>query len=259
MAVKVRGGAGYSLGRLMKSARHPADRQAFWASHGFAQSDIRRLLDNACRLKVAAQSGKTGRPLLGKNLALLRSSEAEPESVALHQAGAELGAQVAHICLGERLQPGDMELREVSRMLGRLYDAIDCGAIGPLLAAQIARHSGVPVFRGLDRSDHPVGALADLMSIREHGADAAAPIAFFGDTLSLRGEAFVQAAEQLGFELRVAAGMPLAANDRAFLVDAADATHWRLHTPSGWIDDGERADNQRFVMQAVLIGAITEA
>ncbi len=259
MAVKVRGAAGYSLDHLMMSARHSVDRQAFWASHGFAQADVRRVLDNARRLKAAARAGNGGRPLLGKNLALLRISEAQPEASALQQAGAELGAQVAHICLGERLKPSDPELREIARMLGRLYDAVDCGAIGHPFAAQIERHSGIPVFRGLDRADHPVGALADLMCILERcpGGGATTPIAFAGDAPTLRSEAFLQAAEQLNFDLRVTVGTQVATDDKAFLVDAGDAAHWRLRGPAGWIEDSERTTNQRFVMQAVLVSAIT--
>lgn len=245
----------------MMSPRPSVDRQAFWASHGFAQADVRRVLDNARRLKAAARDGKGGRPLLGKNLALLRISEAQPEGSALQQAGAELGAQVAHICLGERLKPSDPELREIARMLGRLYDAVDCGVIGHSFAAQIERHSGIPVFRGLARTDHPVGALADLMCILERcpGGGATTPIAFACDVPSLRSEAFLQAAKQLNFDLRATLDTEVATDDQAFLVDACDGDHWRLHGPAGWIDDSERTANNQFVMQAVLVDAINQS
>ena len=44
-------------------------------------------------------------------------------------------------------------------MLGRLYDAIDCCGLPTPLVEQIEAHSGVPVFNGVARPDHPLRQL----------------------------------------------------------------------------------------------------
>ncbi|HYN64874.1 MAG TPA: hypothetical protein VES36_09760 [Candidatus Limnocylindrales bacterium] len=87
--------------------------------------DVSVVLASARTLQRAAQAGMTQPLLRGKNLGLL--CEADNGDAALfRRAAMELGAHVAHIrpSLSELSTP--LEVQHTARMLGRLYDAVEC-------------------------------------------------------------------------------------------------------------------------------------
>jgi ornithine carbamoyltransferase len=47
------------------------------------------------------------------------------------------------------------------RLLGQLYDAIDCEHMPPAFAWQVRQHVSVPVYEGLGSADHPVMRLLE--------------------------------------------------------------------------------------------------
>ena len=71
--------------------------------------------------------GQAGREALlrGKNLGLLCEPDEREEAQRSRRAARDLGARVAHIRPGYRRRFGRRH-RETGRMLGRLYDAIEC-------------------------------------------------------------------------------------------------------------------------------------
>jgi ornithine carbamoyltransferase len=60
-------------------------------------------------------------------------------------------------------------VQEAAKMLGRLYDAIDCCDLPPSLVEQIETHVHVPVFNGLAQGNHPLRMLGELLTMREVG------------------------------------------------------------------------------------------
>jgi ornithine carbamoyltransferase len=213
----------------------------------------------ARRLRAQSYAGVVDRPLVGRNLALLRTSPSSKGVVSvLHRAALDLGARVAELRFGDLATPPPGELRALSRMLGRMYDAIDCGTLAPTLVRQIERDAGVPVYEGLDRDDHPARVLADLMTLYEHGLPPAPgmSILFVGDPHTVRGDTFLAAAREVGFDVRVGAPQQKACNDAAFVVDATHPSGWAIHAPPAALDELERLENHRFVLQTVLIHTI---
>jgi ornithine carbamoyltransferase len=224
----------------------------------FKPVDLSAVHDMACRLKAASSAGAAGdKPLLGKNIALLRARPPTAEPSVLHRAAQELGARVAHVRLGPPIEPNGIQFRGLSQMLGRLYDAIDCASLTPAEVRQIERHAGVPVCDDLESAEHPVRALADLMALREHEcmAGSNAQIVFVGDSGSRRACNFFELARAAGIRLRRfdSGGTT---GDAEFLVDAIDPDHWVLHAPSGAIDAAQCSQNHRFVLQAMLLATM---
>ncbi len=169
------------------------------------------------------------KPLLGRNLALLRTSPPGSGISVLHRAALDLGARVAVLRFADAGVPPQGELRALSRMLGRMYDAIDCGTMASTVVRQIERDAGVPVYDGLDRDDHPVRVLADLMTLYEHGLPPASGMSLLllGDPHSMRSDALLSAARAVGFQAA--------------------------------LDEVERSENHRFVLQTVLLNTIATA
>lgn len=226
---------------------------------GFSPDRLCAIFETALRLKAASTAGGGCKPLRGRNLALLYPTTREHEAPALQDAALELGAGVAHVTLGDPLPPVEDEFRSLSQLLGRLYDALDCSTLPTAVAQKIEMLAGVPVFSGLEREDHPAMALADLMTMHEHGCrpGPAAPIDFLGNPRTPRGTALVRTADWLGFEMRPVVHGAHPSNQPACSVDATTAGRWVLTSPSGRIHEVERATNFRFVLQAVLICTIS--
>lgn len=224
----------------------------------FLAGELSSILAHADRLKAASRAGGAGaRPLIGRNIALLRSRPTETDMPVLQRAALDLGARVAQVRLGAPIEPAGTQFRGLAQMLGRLYDAIDCSELAPGEVRQIERHAGVPVYDDLEGPSHPARALADLMALRDHGCVPGpnTQIAFLGDPLSMRARNFFELARREGFCLRLL-DPSSAVGDVAFSIDAIDADHWVLHAPSGPIDAAECAQNHRFALQAMLLATM---
>ena len=124
-------------------------------------SDSDVLLGNARLLQRAAEPRQT--LLRGKKLALLCDSEEGADAALFREAAAELGAHVSHIRpgLSDLRQPTD--LQHTARMLGRLYDGIECQGLAHDLVELVGREAGVPVYDGLASERHPTARLAALL------------------------------------------------------------------------------------------------
>ena len=132
--------------------------------------DVSALLANAWTLQRAAKAGQTQPLLRGKNLGLL--CEVDDDDAALfRRAAMEMGARVAHIrpSLSELSTP--QEVQHTARMLGRLYDAVECQGMAPALVQQVSNEAGVPVYDGIASKDHPTARLAELLGNGSRPAD----------------------------------------------------------------------------------------
>jgi ornithine carbamoyltransferase len=121
------------------------------------------LLVQARALQHAARAGSTQPLLKGKNLGLLCEAADDPDAALFLRAAHELGAHVAHIrpSLSELSTP--QEVKHTARMLGRLYDAVECQGMTPAMVRQVGDDAGVPVYDGIAMRSHPTAQLAEQM------------------------------------------------------------------------------------------------
>jgi ornithine carbamoyltransferase len=130
-----------------------------------SDADAGALLAAARELQTAARAGVARRVLRGKNLAMLcDDADAAGAAALFHRAASELGAQVAQLrpSLSERSTPE--QVRDTARLLGRLYDALDCIGLPSQLVRQIGAAAGVPVFEAISSSSHPTARLATQLN-----------------------------------------------------------------------------------------------
>lgn len=258
-----------------------------WSVDSLSPTEIRDVLDAARRLRLAGSAGQAGSPLRGRNLALLHEAPPDPAADGLRSAAVGLGAQVSHLRPADaRITPAGADAATL-RMLGRLYDAIDCEAMPPALVADVAREAGVPVFNGLGDTRHPTRVLAELLAMQDHSGKTLdrLSVRFVGDPTSACGDALLRAAAATGIELRVASprdrwpppelwaslkagavarGERLhlfetaaqAGEDSDLTVDAADDPPWALLRRDGVALDHRRGDYRQATLQAMLVAAI---
>jgi len=125
--------------------------------------DMGTLLARALELQRSMRAGAPQRALRGKNLGLMCDASDDGDAALFQRAASTLGAQVAHLrpSLSE-LSTAD-EVSHTARVLGRLYDAVDCVGMPPDLVRRIGTHAGVPVFEAIASPRHPTARLAGLL------------------------------------------------------------------------------------------------
>ena len=140
--------------------------------------EIERLVQDAYEMK----RGDAGRPLEGKNVALLFEKPSLRTRVSFEVGIRQLGGECVYLG-GEDVGLGVREpVVDVARVLGRWVDAIVGRVFSHESLVLLARHAGVPVINALSDVEHPCQAIADLLTIHEHkGGLQGMRIAFIGD------------------------------------------------------------------------------
>jgi ornithine carbamoyltransferase len=136
-----------------------------------ARLDRETLLDTAHLLQRAARAGGP-RPLLrGKKLGLLHVTEGSVDAQNFCSAADELGAHVALIRSAFTPDSAASEVQDTARLLGRLYDAVECQGLPASLVDQLATAAGIPVYDGLASPSHASADLARQLAGDEPLAD----------------------------------------------------------------------------------------
>lgn len=123
--------------------------------------EMAALLAHAALLHQAAT--QKHRPLRGKNLGLLCEAGDDPDAQRFRRAAEDLGAHVTHIRPSLCKWGTAAEVQHTARMLGRLYQAIECQGMSAALIQQIHEHAGVPVYDGIATGEHPTARLAEQL------------------------------------------------------------------------------------------------
>jgi ornithine carbamoyltransferase len=141
--------------------------------------DETAVLDQARRLQRLAAAGRVQPLLRGKNLGLLCADDTQPQALLFRQAASELGAHVAHIGMSLSERSSTQEVDHTARMLGRLYDAVECQGLPSALVLQMAAEAGIAVYDALAGNDALLARLAcqlgdeaDLALSRRHALQA---------------------------------------------------------------------------------------
>jgi len=141
-----------------------------WSPARLSSADLDALLYTAATLDRAKQPSHGWRPLRGRRLALLCNC-ADDTTLSFQRAVHELGGTATRLDAKEWLSNAIERMPDAARVLGRLYDGIDCCDLPAPLVDQIEAHSGVPVFNGIARPEHPLRQLI----VDARGAQGALP------------------------------------------------------------------------------------
>lgn len=123
------------------------------------------VLSQALALWRAERAGTASPWLKGRRFGLLCDDSDSADAQLFRRAASELGAHVSYVrpTLSARTPLPEMEA--TARMLGRLYDALECQctSIDPPTLAHLRAAAGVPVWEGLATSMHPTARLAERL------------------------------------------------------------------------------------------------
>jgi ornithine carbamoyltransferase len=244
-----------------------------WSLDVLTPLDAHALLSVARSLKQAP-GGVV--PLKGKHVALLCERPPRPGDDVFSMAARGLGAQVTRIRPQTARLAGAGEIGEIgdmARMLGRLYDAIECDGMNPALMRELLRAAAVPVSNVLRRERHPTRMLADVMTMMELSPGPRAEISVWvlGDEQAPWSVAWRRIGNVTGIAVQSGTGLrppgpePAAAPDIAFVCDphgprCADGqpalVALRRNDPHAVSLAARQVVNHHYVVQALLAQTI---
>ena len=160
-------------------------------------AELRAILDLSERTDL-------GRPLAGRGAALLFQKPSARTRNSMEMAVVQLGGHP--VCIrDDEVGLGSRESAEdVARTLGCYHALIAARVTDHALLDRMATAVGTPLLNMLSDSDHPLQALADLLTVRQlRGTLDGARIAYVGDANNVA-RSLAQGCALLGIELRIA-------------------------------------------------------
>lgn len=165
------------------------------------RDELGRLMELADRLK---RGGYRETPLAGRTLAMIFAKSSTRTRVSFEVGAYQLGGHALFLSSRD-IQLGRGEpIGDTARVLSRYVDGIVIRTFAHADVEALAQHATVPVINGLTDLSHPCQVLADLFTVRESlGTWEGKTVAWVGDGNNMA-NSWLEAAEVLGFELRLA-------------------------------------------------------
>ena len=166
--------------------------------------DLLALLASGRAWKRKGKLEGAPRPLAGKTLAMIFQKASTRTRVSFEVGMARLGGHALFLSPADTQIGRGEPVRDTARVLSRYVDAIVIRTFRQETVEEMAAWASIPVINGLTDDHHPCQVLADLMTAQERGIDLRRmKAAFIGDGNNVA-NSWVEAAQLLGFSLRVA-------------------------------------------------------
>ncbi len=178
--------------------------------------ELMMLVEYARSLKLRYYAGERVIPVLrGMTIALIFEKPSTRTRVSMEVAALQLGATPL-VFNRDELQLGRGEpVKDTARVLSRYVDAIAARVYSHRSLEELAAYSEKPVINMLSDLEHPLQAIADMLTVLEKkGRIKGVTIAYVGDARNNVAHSLVLAAAKLGAHVRVGAPRSLWPLDR---------------------------------------------
>ena len=168
-------------------------------------AEIRRLIDEAMRLKKEHRAGKRNRSLEGRTLGMLFTKPSTRTRLSFQVGMTQLGGSTVPLNPGEIQLNRSETLEDTARVVSRFLDGIVIRTFAQAELEAWAAAATIPVINGLSDFSHPCQILADLLTIREvRGSLERVKVAYIGDGNNVA-HSWILASGLLGLEFVLAA------------------------------------------------------
>lgn len=190
----------------------------------YTADEIAYLIDLAAELKTDKREGQEQQALAGKQIALIFEKDSTWTRCAFEVAAKDQGAHVTAMSPTRPRVGQEETAKDIARVLGRMYDAIEYCGFGDAVVNELAAWSGVPVYNGLTADSHPTQLLADFLTFDERLDKPLDEVTFcyLGDARFHRADAYLLVGAKLCMDVRIAS--PRSLWPRQEVLDAARRT-----------------------------------
>jgi ornithine carbamoyltransferase len=170
----------------------------------YSKEEILFLIHRSQEMKCGTPGPGLPMPLQGRTIGMIFEKPSTRTRVSFDVGVHQLGGHTVF------LNPKDIQIgrgepiRDTARVLSRYLDAIVIRTFGHEVLEKFAKWSSVPVINALSDLLHPCQVLGDLFTLQEVGVDIIGmKAAWIGDGNNMA-NSWINAAEQLGFQLVMA-------------------------------------------------------
>ena len=191
----------------------------------FTREELLFLIELGARVRQEKKLGTASARLAGQNIALIFEQASTRTRSAFEVAAHDEGAHVTYIGPGESHLGYKESVKDVARVLGRMFDGIEFRGAAHESVEILGRYAGVPVWNGLTDSWHPTQVLADMLTMRDHAGRPLDQVSYcyLGDGRNNTANSLLVTGAILGMDTRICAPAGLqpsaavlaAAQDRA--------------------------------------------
>ncbi|GGT95556.1 ornithine carbamoyltransferase [Sulfodiicoccus acidiphilus] len=168
-----------------------------------SRGELESLLEATTFMKNLYLAGGAPQTLQGKRVAILLEKPSTRTRVSFESAVAALGGHpIVFTGMDLQLSRGE-PVEDTGRVLGKYVHGIGARVLRHETLIKLSRSSGVPVLNLLSDAEHPLQALSDLFTMKEHFGRIP-KIAFVGDGGDNVLASLMGAVAKLGLELNVA-------------------------------------------------------
>jgi ornithine carbamoyltransferase len=180
-------------------------RKDFLSILDLSAAEIRRLIDEAMRLKKEHRAGKRNRSLEGRTLGMLFTKPSTRTRLSFQVGMTQLGGSTVPLNPGEIQLNRSETLEDTARVVSRFLDGIVIRTFAQAELEAWAAAATIPVINGLSDFSHPCQILADLLTIREtRGTLERIKVAYIGDGNNVA-HSWILASGLLGLDFVLAA------------------------------------------------------
>ncbi|MDR2878188.1 MAG: ornithine carbamoyltransferase [Chromatiales bacterium] len=167
-------------------------------------TELRALLQRAIELKRMQRAGTIYEPLKNRVLGMVFEKSSTRTRVSFETAMIQFGGGAIFLSPRDTQLGRGEPIEDTARVLSRMVDVVMMRTFSHESQALFAAYSQAPVINGLSDTQHPCQLLADLQTYAELRGDIAGrTVAWIGDGNNMC-NSYIDAAELLGFRLRVA-------------------------------------------------------
>lgn len=169
--------------------------------------ELRFIVETAMDLKRRFYAGERVIPLLaGRSVALIFEKPSTRTRVSMETAVAQLGGHPVVLRRDELQLSRGEPVKDTARVLSRYVDAIAARVYRHETLEELASYASVPVINMLSDKEHPLQALADIMTIEEKRGDLKSlKIVYVGDAANNVAVSLALAVVKMGGHMVMAA------------------------------------------------------
>lgn len=168
-------------------------------------TELDALIKRASKLRKMQHAGEIYQPFVGRTLGMIFEKSSTRTRISFETGMGQFGGQAIF------LSPNDTQLgrgepvEDSARVISSMVDIIMIRTFEHEKIERFAAYSSVPIINALTDDFHPCQLLADMQTYHEHrGSIAGKTVTWVGDGNNMCAS-YMYAAQQFGFELRVAA------------------------------------------------------
>ncbi|MBO1530179.1 ornithine carbamoyltransferase [Psychrobacter sp. F1192] len=169
------------------------------------KQELQNLIKRASELRKMQHAGEIYQPFVGRTLGMIFEKSSTRTRISFETGMGQFGGSAIFLSPNDTQLGRGEPLEDSARVISSMVDIIMIRTFGHEKVETFAEYSSVPIINALTDDFHPCQLLADMQTYHEHrGSIENKIVTWVGDGNNMCAS-FMQAANQFGFELRVAA------------------------------------------------------